>query len=181
MYPQNASLKLMRRSCEASLKRLRTDRLDLYLLHWRGSVPLAQTVQAFAQLQQAGLIRHWGVSNLDMADMRELCALPGAQGGQGVQTNQLLYNLSRRGIEFDLLPWLRQRGIPTMAYSPIEQGRLAGNKRLADFSKRHGITPAQAALAWLAAQPDVIAIPKTGNRKRLQENFDSLQIGRAHV
>jgi diketogulonate reductase-like aldo/keto reductase len=171
VYPHNASRKAMRKSCESSLRRLRTDRLDLYLLHWSGSVPLEETLEAFAALRRDGLIREFGVSNLDLADMRELWQLP---GGSGVQTDQLLYNLARRGIEHDLLPWLRERGVPLMAYSPIEQGRLAADRRLVKFAARHGMTPAQVALAWLLAQDDVIAIPKTGSLARLRENFDTL-------
>jgi diketogulonate reductase-like aldo/keto reductase len=171
VYPHNASRKAMRKSCEASLRRLGTDRLDLYLLHWAGAVPLAETLEAFAGLQRDGLIRHFGVSNLDLADMRDLADLP---GGAGVQTDQLLYNLTRRGIEHDLLPWLRQRAIPVMAYSPIEQGRLAADKRLQAFAARHGMAPAQVALAWLLAKDDVIAIPKTASKLRVQENVDAL-------
>ena len=171
VYPHNASRKAMRRSCEASLRRLRTDRLDLYLLHWSGSVPLEETLEAFQALQRDGLIRAFGVSNLDLADMRKLTALP---GGDAVQTDQLLYNLTRRGIEYDLLPWLRERAIPVMAYSPIEQGRLAADRRLAAFATRHGMTPAQVALAWLLAQDSVVAIPKTASKARVQENFDAL-------
>jgi diketogulonate reductase-like aldo/keto reductase len=172
VYPHNASRKAMRKSCENSLRRLRTDRLDLYLLHWSGSVPLEETLEAFASLQRDGLIRHFGVSNLDLSDMRELSAL---QGGDKVQTDQLLYNLTRRGIEHDLLPWLRGRGIPVMAYSPMEQGRLAGNRKLADVATRLGMTPAQLALGWLLAKDDVIAIPKTSSRVRLRENAKVLE------
>ena len=172
VYPHNASRKAMRRSCEASLRRLGTDRLDLYLLHWSGSVPLKETLEAFASLQRDGLIRQFGVSNLDLADMRELWDLP---AGAGVQTDQLLYNLARRGIEHDLLPWLHERGVPVMAYSPVEQGRLAADKRLLKFAARHATTPAQVALAWLLAQKNVIAIPKTASRARLQENFEALE------
>ena len=171
VYPHNASRRAMRKSCEASLRRLRTDRLDLYLLHWAGSVPFAETLEAFASLQRDGLIRHFGVSNLDLADMRELADLP---GGAKVQTDQLLYNLTRRGIEHDLLPWLRERRVPVMAYSPIEQGRLAADKRLSKFAARHGMTPAQVALAWLVAQEGVVAIPKTGSRVRVEENAQAL-------
>ena len=167
VYPHNASRAGTAAACERSLKRLRTDRIDLYLLHWRGGVPLADTVAGFGALQRAGKIVQWGVSNLDLDDMRELAAVP---GGQGVAANQLLYNLSRRGIEFDLLPWLRERGVPVMAYSPIEQARLLRDARLTGFAARHGITPAQAALAWLLGQGDVIAIPKTGSRERVREN-----------
>jgi diketogulonate reductase-like aldo/keto reductase len=171
VYPHNASAKGLPAACERSLRRLKTDRIDLYLLHWRGGVPLAETLEALLRLRDAGKIRHYGVSNLDLADMQELRRLP---GGEGVATNQLLYNLTRRGIEWDLLPWLRQRRVPLMAYSPIEQGRLAGERRLAGFAKRHGMTPAQAALAWLLAREDVIVIPKTGRRERLKENLGAL-------
>lgn len=171
VYPHNASRKAMRKSCEASLRRLRTDRLDLYLLHWSGAVPLEETLDAFAALQRDGLIRQFGVSNLDLAKMRQLWQLP---GGPAVQTNQLLYNLTRRGIEHDLLPWLRAHGIPLMAYSPIEQGRLLADQRLVAFAGRRGMTPAQVALAWLLAKDDVIVIPKTSDRTRLQENSQVL-------
>ena len=172
VYPHNASRKAMRAACTASLRRLRTDRLDLYLLHWAGPVPIEETVEAFEDLVQDGLIRSWGVSNLDTAAMEELWAVP---GGRAVQANQVLYNLTRRGIEWDLLPWQRERGIPTMAYCPIEQGRLLRNRKLADFAKRHGLTAAQAALAWLLARDDVIAIPKTAKPERLAENRAALE------
>jgi diketogulonate reductase-like aldo/keto reductase len=173
VYPHNASKAGTVAACERSLRRLRTDRIDLYLLHWRGSVPLAETLQAFTALQKAGKIRHYGISNLDMADMQEFWDLP---GGQGVQANQLLYNLSRRGIEWDLLPWLRERRVPVMAYSPIEQARLLRHAGLAGFAKRHGMPPAQAALAWLLAQDGVIAIPKTSHPDRLRENVAAAQV-----
>ena len=171
VYPQNASAKAAPAACERSLRRLKTDRIDLYLLHWRGNVPLAETLQAFMRLRQAGKIRHYGVSNLDLGDMRELWELP---GGDGVATNQLLYNLTRRGIEWDLMPWLRQRRMPVMAYSPIEQGQLPGTRKLAGFAERHGMTPAQAALAWLLARDNVIVIPKTGRREHLRQNLGAL-------
>jgi diketogulonate reductase-like aldo/keto reductase len=173
VYPQNASLKAAAAACERSLKRLKTDRIDLYLLHWRGSVPLAETLQAFARLQASGKIRHYGVSNLGLEDMRQLWRAP---GGEGVRVNQLLYNLTRRGIEWDLLPWLRRRRVPVMAYSPLEQARLVGNRKLAAFAQARGMTPAQAALAWLLAQEDVIVIPKTGRRERLRQNLGALEI-----
>lgn len=172
VYPHNASAKGAPAACERSLKRLKTDRIDLYLLHWRGGVPLAETLQAFVRLKQAGKIRHYGVSNLDLRDMQELWKLP---GGDGVATNQLLYNLTRRGIEWDLLPWLRARRVPVMAYSPLEQAALASGRKLAGFAERHGMTPAQAALAWLLARDDVIVIPKTGRRERLKENLGALE------
>jgi len=171
VYPHNASRRAMRTACAASLRRLQTDRLDLYLLHWSGGVPLAETVEAFERLQRDGLIRHWGVSNLDHAAMQALWSVP---GGQAVQTNQVLYNLERRGVEWDLLPWQRERAIPTMAYSPIEQGRLARHRGLGGFARRHGLTPAQAALAWLASRDDVIAIPKTASAERVAENLAAL-------
>ena len=172
VLPENASRKGTLEACERSLKRLRTDRIDLYLLHWHGSIPIAETVDAFAALQKAGKIRHYGVSNLDLDDMRALWKIP---AGKAVAANQLLYNLTRRGIEFDLLPWLRERKVPVMAYSPIEQARLLRDRRLGDFAKRHGRTPAQAALAWLLSKEGVIVIPKTGRRDRLEENLGALE------
>ncbi len=171
VYPHNASRSGAVAACERSLRRLDTDRIDLYLLHWRGSIPLAETMEAFMALQQAGKIRHYGVSNLNLADMQSLWSVP---GGANVQTNQLLYNLSRRGIEWDLLPWLRERRVPVMAYSPMEQAHLTRNSRLADFAQANGMTAAQAALAWLLHNDDVIAIPKTGWRERLRENVAAL-------
>jgi aldehyde reductase len=171
VLPQNASRRGTVTACERSLRRLGTDRLDLYLLHWRGSVPLAETLEAFAMLRQAGKVRYFGVSNLDLADMRELWPLA---GGSEIATNQILYNLSRRGVEWNLLPWLRGRGVPMMAYSPIEQGGLLKNGGLIGFARRYGMTPAQAALAWLLSKDDVIVIPKTGSRERLRENLGAL-------
>lgn len=172
VYPHNASHEGVVTACERSLRRLGTDRLDLYLLHWRGGVPLEETMAAFLALREAGKIRHFGVSNLDLSDMEELWEVP---GGDEVAANQLLYNLSRRGIEFDLLPWQRARGVPVMAYSPIEQARLLRHAGLQRFAKAHGMTPAQAALAWLLASDDIIAIPKTGSRDRLRENLGALE------
>ena len=167
VYPHNASRGGVAAACERSLKRLKTDRIDLYLLHWRGPHPLAETVAGFEALRRAGKIRHWGVSNLDLADMQELADVP---GGGACAANQLLYNLSRRGIEWDLLPWLQERGMPVMAYSPIEQARLLLRKGLQDFARRHGLTPAQAALAWLLGPEGVIAIPKGVNTAHVREN-----------
>src|SRR6266404_3654293 len=173
VLPYNSSQKGVIEACERSLRRLKTDRIDLYLLHWRGSVPLADTLAGFARLQRDGKIRHHGVSNLDLDDVQELGSVP---GGKGVATDQLLYNLARRGIEWDLLPWLRKRHIPVMAYSPIERASLARKPKLADFARRHGMTPAQAALAWLLAKDDIIAIPKTAHRERLKENAGALEL-----
>lgn len=165
-YPQNASRARLPRACEASLKRLAVERLDLYLLHWRGNVPLAETVEAMERLVEAGKIARWGVSNLDTDDMRELLAA----GGEACATNQILYNLSRRGPEFELLPWLHRRSVPVMAYSPVEQGRLVGNLALKDIADRRNVTPAQVALAWLLRQQDVIAIPKASSVAHLRDN-----------
>lgn len=172
VLPSNASRDGTIAACERSLRRLRTDRVDLYLLHWRGGLPLAETLEGFEMLRRAGKIRHWGVSNLDLDDMRELWSLA---EGCNVAANQLLYNLTRRGIEWDLLPWLRERSIPVIAYSPIEQARLLRDRRLKALAKRVGRTPAQLALAWLLSKPDVIAIPKTAHRERMRENAQALQ------
>ncbi|HEY3785115.1 MAG TPA: aldo/keto reductase [Steroidobacteraceae bacterium] len=168
VYPHNASHSGVPRACERSLRRLGTDRIDLYLLHWRGSIALEETMAAFEALRQAGKIRYYGVSNLDLADMQELWQ---TEAGRTVQTNQLLYNLTRRALEWDLQPWLRERGIPIMAYSPIEEGRLLADSRLTKFARSSGRTSAQVALAWLLAQPGVIAVPKTARRERLLENL----------
>ncbi|WCT72600.1 aldo/keto reductase [Sphingomonas naphthae] len=164
-YPQNASRARIAKACEASLDRLGTDRLDLYLLHWRGSVPLAETVEAMERLVQAGKILRWGVSNLDIDDMEELVAV----GGGACATDQILYNLSRRGPEFELLPWLSRRGIPVMAYSPVEQGRLLNHPALENMARRRGVTPVQVALAWLLRTPGMIAIPKAAKRAHVRE------------
>jgi diketogulonate reductase-like aldo/keto reductase len=173
VYPHNASRRGAIAACERSLQRLRTDRLDLYLLHWRGSAPLEETVAAFEKLRSAGKIRHWGVSNLDLADMKELMSVP---NGSQVATNQVLYNLQRRGIEWHLLPWLREHRVPIMAYSPIEQGRLLRESRLAALAARSGITAAQLALAWLLAKDDVVVIPKSSDPQRLKEDCAALDV-----
>ncbi|HUH77190.1 MAG TPA: aldo/keto reductase [Devosia sp.] len=158
-------------ACEQSLLRLGTDRLDLYLLHWRGQHPLPETVRAFETLVAAGKIRRWGVSNFDADDMAELETI-----SSNCQTNQVLYNLARRGIEFDLLPKAQAAGMPIMAYSPIEQGRLAGHRAIATIARRHSATPAQIALAWVLRQPGMIAIPKTSRPERVTENLKALKI-----
>ncbi|MEI9420260.1 aldo/keto reductase [Mesorhizobium sp. Cs1299R1N1] len=173
VLPSNASRAGVQRACENSLRRLATDRIDLYLLHWSGSVPLSETVEAFEALKKAGKIRHWGVSNFDTDEMQELALL---SDGDKVQTNQVLYNLVRRGPEFDLTPWMRKRGIPLMAYSPVEQGALAHNDRLAAVAARHGATAAQIALAWIMQQDGVIAIPKAGSQAHVRQNFAALDI-----
>jgi diketogulonate reductase-like aldo/keto reductase len=173
VYPHNASRKGAIAACERSLKRLNTDYLDLYLLHWRGAVPLAETLEAFQTLQKAGKIRSYGVSNFDTEDMEEAVQLT---GGIGIATNQVLYNLTRRGIELNLLPWCRQEGIPIMAYSPIEQGRLLDSRILKTIAQDRGVTAAQVALAWLLQQDDVIVIPKSSRIDHVEQNRAALDI-----
>ena len=173
VLPQNASRSGTIAACEASLKRLATDRIDLYLLHWRGGPALSETLAGFLALQEAGKIRHWGVSNFDAGDMAELDQLP---SGGAVASNQVLYNLSRRGIEHDLLPWCRARRVPIMAYSPVEQGRLLGHQALARIARRHDATPAGVALAWLLAQPGVMAIPKAVDPAHVRDNRAALDL-----
>ena len=161
----------MARSCDASLRRLGVDTLDLYLLHWPGSVPIEETVEAFEALRRAGKIRHWGVSNFDRDAMQDLWRVP---DGTAAQVDQVLYHLGERGIEWDLRPWLRERRVPVMAYSPFDQGRLLRGAPLAAFAKQRGMTPGQVALAWLLAQDDVIAIPKAASPRRVEENAAAL-------
>ncbi|HEY7688610.1 MAG TPA: aldo/keto reductase [Dongiaceae bacterium] len=172
VYPHNATRTGTIAACERSLKRLKTDRIDLYLLHWRGGVPLGETLEAFTRLQKDGKIRHHGVSNLDVADMEELSGLP---GGKDCAANQVMYNLATRGIEWNLLPWCRKRKMPIMAYCPIDRANLGKDRKLADFAKQHGMTWSQAALAWLLSKPDVIVIPKTSRPERLKENHGALK------
>jgi diketogulonate reductase-like aldo/keto reductase len=173
VLPHNATRRGTIAACERSLRRLGTDRLDLYLLHWRGQAPLAETLDAFVALTRTGKIRHWGVSNFDVADMEELDDTP---GGGAVATDQVLYNLTRRGIEYDLLPWCRKHGIPIMAYSPVEQGRLLNHPQLQDIADRHRATPAQVALAWVVRQDGLVAIPKAGTPAHVRENRAALDI-----
>ena len=173
VLPYNASRKGVVEACERSLKRLKTDRIDLYLLHWRGSVPLAETLEAFLRLQIDGKIRHHGVSNFNAEDMQEWVAL---SGGDGVASNQVLYNLSRRGPEWELVPWCRQRRISIMAYSPLEQGRMLGNRGLQQVAERHNATPAQVALAWLLRQDGMIVIPKATRLEHVRENRGALDL-----
>ena len=171
-YPQNASRARLRRACEGSLKRLRAERLDLYLLHWRGGVPLAETVEAMEALRDEGLVAAWGVSNFDADDLEDLIDA----GGDACAANQVLFNLTRRGPEFDLLPLLGKLSMPCMAYSPVEQGRLLGHPALAGVAERHGATAAQVALAWLLRQPDVLVIPKAGTVAHVEENRAAVEI-----
>ena len=165
-YPQNASKARLRRACQGSLERLGTERLDLYLLHWRGGVPVAETVEAMEALRDDGLIAAWGVSNFDADDMEDLLDAD----GHGCATDQVLYNLTRRGPEFDLLPLMAKLQMPVMAYSPIEQGRLHGHPALEAVAGRHSATGLQVALAWLLARPDVMVIPKAGTVAHVEEN-----------
>ena len=167
VLPHHATRQGVLRACEASLGRLGVDYIDLYLLHWRGRIPMIETIEGFTELEHHGMIRSWGVSNLDVDDMIELSSIP---GGDGVQTNQILYNLARRGPEYTLLPWLAQHGIPTMAYSPIEQGRLLEHPALQPIARRHGATAAQIALAWVLRHDGVCAIPRAGTRAHVRQN-----------
>jgi diketogulonate reductase-like aldo/keto reductase len=172
VYPHNASRRGAVEACARSLRRLKTDYIDLYLLHWRGDVPLSETLEAFQRLKEEGKILEYGVSNFDVSDMEEALALP---GGDEIASNQVLYNLEHRGIEWDLIPWSRARGISTTAYSPVghkavEQRRLFGKSELESVASRHGVTPAQVALAWSLREPDVVAIPKAVKREHIREN-----------
>jgi diketogulonate reductase-like aldo/keto reductase len=173
VVPQHATREGTVAACRASLHRLRTDHLDLYLLHWRGRVPVAETLAGFADLMAAGAIRYWGVSNFDVDEMAELTGLP---GGAAVQTDQVLYNLMRRGIEYDLLPWCLDNGIPIMAYSPVEQGLLLGHPAVRGVADRHGVSAAQVALAWVLRQDGVVAIPKAGTPKHVYEDRAALEL-----
>jgi len=173
VYPHNASRAGVVAACERSLARLRTDRIDLYLLHWRGSIPLAETLAGFEQLVDDGKIRYYGVSNFDRADMAEWVAL---QGGQTVAANQVLYNLSRRGPEWDLLPWCRERNIAVMAYTPLGQGSLLRDRTLGEVARRRNATPAQIALAWLLRQQGMIVIPKAARLEHVRDNRGALDV-----
>jgi diketogulonate reductase-like aldo/keto reductase len=173
VYPHNASRKGVVQACERSLRRMGTDHLDLYLLHWRGREPLAETVAGFEALRAAGKIRHWGVSNFDTRDMEELFA---QADGDRCAVNQVLYNLTRRGPEFDLLPWMEARGVPLMAYSPIEQGRIPDRGALAEIAQQRGVSRWQLALAWVLRRPDAIAIPRSANVEHVRQNLDSLAV-----
>ncbi|WP_046734306.1 aldo/keto reductase [Streptomyces humi] len=172
VLPGNADQKGTVAACERSLRRLRTERLDLYLLHWRGRWPLEETLAGFTDLMEAGKIRYWGVSNLDVADMAELTTLPGSDAAA---VDQVLYNLSRRGIEWDLLPWCREAGVTVMAYSPVEQGRLLEGGALDAVARPLGATPAQVALAWVLAQ-GVAAIPRSGSPDHVRENRGAVDL-----
>ena len=173
ILPHNASFDGTIRACENSLQRMEIESIDLYLLHWPGNHPLEYTVSAFEQLKTDGKIRHWGVSNFDTSDMQELYGIP---EGKNCQINQVLYNLSRRGIEWDLLPWCRSMGLPIMAYSPIEQGRLLENKKLTVLASEIGVSAAQLSIAWSIRNNDIITIPKASNLEHVSQNIDAWTI-----
>ena len=173
VYPHNATRQGVVAACERSLKRLNTDHLDLYLLHWIGNVPFPETLAGFENLQRAGKIRAHGISNFDTDDMVAWTRLP---GGKSVATNQVIYNLARRGIEWELLPWCRKRHIPVMAYSPVDQGSLLSKRGLKQIAARRGVTPAQVALAWLLHQDGVVAIPKAARPEHVRENRAALDL-----
>ena len=173
IVPHNASFDGTIRACENSLQRMEIESIDLYLLHWPGNHPLESTVSAFEQLKTDGKIKHWGVSNFDTSDMQELYGIP---EGKNCQINQVLYNLSRRGIEWDLLPWCRSMGLPIMAYSPIEQGRLLENKKLKALASEIGVSAAQLSIAWSIRKNDIITIPKASNLEHVGQNIDAWTI-----
>ena len=173
IVPHNASFDGTIRACENSLQRMEIESIDLYLLHWPGNHPLESTLSAFEQLKTDGKIKHWGVSNFDTSDMQELYGIP---EGKNCQINQVLYNLSRRGIEWDLLPWCRSKGLPIMAYSPIEQGRLLENKKLKALASEIGVSAAQLSIAWSIRKNDIITIPKASNLEHVGQNIDAWTI-----
>jgi diketogulonate reductase-like aldo/keto reductase len=173
VLPSHAGRRQAVSACERSLERLRTDHLDLYLLHWREETPLHETVDAFESLVRAGKILEWGVSNFDVRDMQELAGLAPASS---IACDQVLYNLAKRGIEWDLMPWCREHRVPIMAYSPIEQGRVLGDHTLRRIAEHHGVSPSCVALAWVLHQNDVIAIPKAGTPEHVRENRASLDV-----
>lgn len=173
VLPSNAHYDGVIRACEDSLRRMRTDYVDLYLLHWRGSAPFSETIEAFQTLQQSGKIKTFGVSNFDSADTNEWCD---TKGGDALVCNQILYNLSRRGPEWDVIPNCTRRDVPVMAYSPLEQGRLMGDPALRQLAKKHGVTDLQIALAWVLAQDNIIAIPKSVQPKHIDQNIAALDI-----
>jgi diketogulonate reductase-like aldo/keto reductase len=177
VFPHHASRHGVIAACKRSLKRLATDRLDLYLLHWRGDVPLAQTVAGFEALREDGSIRAWGVSNFDRSDLEALLRVP---GGKHCAANQVLYNVGCRGIEWDLLPFCRGRGIAVMAYSPFDEGRLLRSAKMRALAAQTRIAASRLALAWLLAQKDVAAIPKAGDALHVHDNFEALRLRVTH-
>lgn len=177
VLPNNASRQGTIQACERSLKRLGTDYLDLYLLHWRGSHAFSETVAAMTQLVCDGKIKQWGVSNMDVEEMEAFFSIP---NGNTCATNQIAYNLTTRGIEHDLIPWSKEKNMPLMAYSPIGEGKLAKNELLVEIAQKHEVTPTQVALAWVLRNPEIIAIPKAASIAHVKENFESLSIKLDH-
>ncbi|MBI0002735.1 aldo/keto reductase [Bartonella sp. M0177] len=177
VLPSHASRTGTIEACERSLKNLKIEQIDLYLLHWQSSVPLSETVEALEKLVTQGKIGAWGVSNFDTALMQNLAEI--AKKGH-IATNQILYNLSRRGPEFDLIPWCENHNIPVMAYAPIEQGRMMKNRDLMNLAGKLNVAPSVLALAWVIRNPLMIAIPKTSSIKHLRENAKALAITLDH-
>ncbi|MGH7068377.1 MAG: aldo/keto reductase, partial [Acetobacteraceae bacterium] len=173
VLPYHATTAGTKQACEQSLKRLRTDRIDLYLLHWRGSVPFTETLEGFRRLERDGKIRYHGVSNFDRRDLEAWSAL---DGGSTVAADQVLYNLATRGVEWDLVPWCRERGVAIMAYTPLGQGGMLGNRTLGELARRRGASPAQVALAWLLRQEGTIVIPKAARPEHMRENCGALDL-----
>lgn len=177
VYPHNASRSELPKACQRSLKRLRIDVIDLYLLHWRGDVPLDETVETFERLRSDGKIKRWGVSNFDLDDMEELLEICGRLRSTAPATNQVLYNLENREIEFDLLLWSHKKKLPIMAYSPVGHNRgLLRNATLEKIAKRHHATPAQIAVAWVLRQSGIIAIPKASKEEHVRDNARAIEI-----
>ena len=173
VMPQNASRRGTIAACEKSLKRLKVETIDLYLLHWPGNAPFAETLEAFTTLKAARKIRYWGVSNFDVREMEEVVSLP---GGNGVATDQVMYNLNRRGIEFSLIPWCEKHRVPIMAYSPLDQGKLLRSREVQGIAAKHSATVAQIALAWVLRENNMIAIPKAGSEAHVRENYGALNV-----
>jgi len=172
-YPHHAAPRELEAACARSLARLGIDRLDVYLCHWRGAVPLARTVPALNALVDSGRIASWGVSNFDVEDLEELFAIP---GGERCAVNQVLYNLSRRGIEYDLLPWCAARGVQVMAYSPLDEGPLVKHPVLVSLARERGLTAAQLAIAWTIRHPGVCSIPKAAREQHVRDNAAGAQV-----
>ena len=173
VMPSNADYRGTKRACERSLQRLKTDKIDLFLLHWIGKYPFEETVKAFQELEKEGKIGAWGVSNLDVRHMEHIDRI--SSPGE-CATDQVLYNLKERGVEFDLIPWCAERNIPVMAYSPLGEGLMLNDKTLRKVAEKHSASPAQIALAWSLRLPDIISIPKAGNISHVEDNFKSLSI-----